>query len=156
MTIRGRIYKITSAQTDNIYIGSTTKSLERRLSNHKSDFKRYLNNKTHYKSGYDIVKFDDAIIEMIEEKEFETKDEMLFRERYFIEQNKCINSSKRPTITHDEGKRERENIKCACGSSYKNGQQKRHNRTQKHMNHMKTINITVNITCNKVEICKND
>ena len=156
MTIRGRIYKITSAQTDNIYIGSTTKSLERRLSNHKSDFKRYLNNKTHYKSGYDIVKFDDAIIELIEEKEFETKDEMLFRERYFIEQNKCINSSKRPIITHDEGKRERENIKCACGSSYKNGQQKRHNRTHKHMNHMKTINITVNITCKKVEICKND
>ena len=156
MTITGRIYKITSAQTDNIYIGSTTKSLERRLSNHKSDYKRYLNNKTHYKSGYDIVKFDDAKIELIEEKEFETKDEMFLRERHFIEQNKCINSSKRPTITHDEGKRQREDIKCACGSSYKNGQQKRHNGTQKHMNHMKTINITVNITCKKVEICKND
>ena len=156
MTFIGKIYKIKSSKTDNVYIGSTTKTLKQRLSKHKSDYKRYVNGSYHFITSFEILKHDDAIIELIEEKQFKDKNEMYLRERHFIENTKCINSSKRPTITHDEGKRERENIKCACGSSYKNGQQKRHNRTQKHMNHMKTINITINITCEKVDIMKTE
>ena len=152
MTITGRIYKITSAQTDNIYIGSTTKTLKQRLSTHKCDYKRYLKNKTHYKSGYDIVKFDDAIIELIEEKEFNDKYEMLLCEnKHMKSNNKCVNK-----INAVIPKEEKHGFKCPCGGSYNSEHKQRHNRTQKHMNHMKTINITVNITCNKVEICKND
>jgi hypothetical protein len=69
-----KIYQITSSQTDKVYIGSTTKSLEKRFSIHKSE-----NNSTNSK---EIVQYDDAIISLIEEVELE---ERYIRERYWIE-----------------------------------------------------------------------
>jgi predicted GIY-YIG superfamily endonuclease len=41
----GKIYAIRSHQTDEIYIGSTTQSLSKRFSNHKSKYKLYLEKK---------------------------------------------------------------------------------------------------------------
>ena len=43
--ILGRIYKITSGQTPWVYYGSTTKPLNKRLTGHKTDYKRYLDGK---------------------------------------------------------------------------------------------------------------
>ena len=40
--ITGRIYILRSLKTDKIYIGSTTKKLKYRLTEHLSDYKRYL------------------------------------------------------------------------------------------------------------------
>ena len=174
MTITGRIYKITSAQTDNIYIGSTTKTLKQRLSTHKCDYKRYLKNKTHYKSGYDIVKFDDAIIELIEEKEFKDKKEMLFRERHYIEIYECVNriipirTNEEHNNYHKEYNKKykmdnkdkinayaNEKIICECGHSYTRAHKAEHMKSKRHMKESeKVINITINITCEKVEIMK--
>ena len=44
----GKIYKITSNQTDKIYIGSTILSLEKRLVGHKTECKSYFLNNQHY------------------------------------------------------------------------------------------------------------
>ena len=42
--ITGRIYILKSFKTENIYIGSTIQTIKHRLSQHKSDYKRYNNN----------------------------------------------------------------------------------------------------------------
>ncbi len=77
------IYKITSIQTDKVYIGSTKLKLKRRFKEHKK--KRY--------TSREILKYDDARIELIEECCFETRFE---RERYYIDLygDKSVNTQK--------------------------------------------------------------
>ena len=89
----GKIYKITSKQTDDVYIGSTCKPLNTRMTHHKV-FKEYV-------SSTRIIKYGDAIIELIEKYPCKTRDELLWRERYWIENTKCVNVY-RPIITYDE------------------------------------------------------
>ena len=103
---QGRIYKITSLQTEKIYIGSTTTALNKRLSKHKSGYKRYQNGKYRNTSSYEIIKYPDAIIELIEEKEFKDKQDMLFKERHYIEMFECVNKLI-PIRTNEEMKESR-------------------------------------------------
>jgi len=85
----GRIYKITSPQTDKIYIGSTINGLLERLMNHKSQFK---NNKNNYCSSKEIVCFSDCKIELIDIIEFENKSELFKLEKtYIITTPNCVN-----------------------------------------------------------------
>lgn len=83
--MKGIIYKITSPSTDKIYIGSTIQPLMERLYHHRS----HLNNTT----SNLIISFNDAVIECIEEVEFDTKKKLHDRERYYIQLNrdKCVN-----------------------------------------------------------------
>ena len=88
----GKIYSIRSHQTDLIYIGSTTETrLSARLSKHKAQYNFYNNNKGHYYTSYEILKFDDAYIELLEEVENVTKNELQRLEGEHIRQNKCVN-----------------------------------------------------------------
>jgi hypothetical protein len=91
---KGKIYKIVSDMTDKIYIGSTTKDyLKQRLSKHKYNYKQWLNGKTNYMSSFEIVKNEDATIVLLESYPCNSKDQLLARERFYIEENKnlCIN-----------------------------------------------------------------
>ena len=72
-TFQGTIYKIISAQTTDIYIGSTITSIGLRLSKHKNHYKMYLANKYFYLYSYKVVQFDDATIELVYEGVFRTK-----------------------------------------------------------------------------------
>ena len=68
----GKIYSIRSHQTDLIYIGSTIETrLSARLSKHRSDYKRYIMSGkfNYYVSSFEILKYNDAYIELIEEVE---------------------------------------------------------------------------------------
>jgi hypothetical protein len=89
----GKIYKIWSSQTNNIYIGSTTKLLCQRLANHKNDYKIYLKVRQDYISSYEILKYPDYQIELIENYSCNSKEELNKREGEIIRQNKdiCIN-----------------------------------------------------------------
>jgi len=64
----GKVYKITSCKGDEIYIGSTFKSLEKRFNLHKSDFSKCKSKILFKKYGYDSCR-----IELI--KEYEVCDE---------------------------------------------------------------------------------
>jgi hypothetical protein len=77
-----KIYKITSPQTDKIYIGSTKQTLNIRFSKHKS--------KTNNTGSRSIVEYKDATIELIEEVDV---DQRYIRERYWVEfyGNLCVN-----------------------------------------------------------------
>jgi hypothetical protein len=91
MTI-GFIYKISSPSTDSVYIGSTTKTIKQRLRKHKSQYKVYLNNKTNYVSSFELVKYDDCMIELLEQFEFIEQFELFSREAHYIKlNNKSIN-----------------------------------------------------------------
>jgi hypothetical protein len=94
--MKGFVYKITSPSTDKIYVGSTIVSLKKRFSAHK--YKQNCSSKI-------IISLGDAVIECIEEVEFENKNELRIRERHHIELNrdKCVNKII-PTRTRKEYK----------------------------------------------------
>ncbi len=72
----GRIYTIRSFQTDKYYIGSTFQKLSKRMGCHR---RRYRKGKT-YISSYEIIKYDDHYIELLETLECKTTDELRKRE----------------------------------------------------------------------------
>jgi len=81
----GRIYKITSNKTNKVYYGSTIQTLSQRFNDHKktSNKKRC--------SSRELTCYDDAIIELLEEIEFDDKKQLKQVERYYIENNECVN-----------------------------------------------------------------
>ena len=62
----GKIYKITSKQTNMIYIGSTILTLEDRFSNHKYVYTEYLKSNKSGCSSIELLKHGDCVIELIE------------------------------------------------------------------------------------------
>ena len=97
---KGKIYKIVSSNTPNIYIGSTTKEyLSQRLAQHIIEFRR---KRLNY-SSFEILGAGNYDIILLEDYPCNSKNELHSRERYHIEQNisiavnKCI-----PTRTDKE------------------------------------------------------
>jgi hypothetical protein len=91
-----KIYLITSpSRPDLIYYGSTIQSLEKRFIAHKCDAKKYNN------SSKILINCGDAIIELVENYQCESKYELECRERLYIENNPCVNK-KIPTRTEEE------------------------------------------------------
>jgi len=86
ITMLGFIYKIYSDETELVYYGSTENSLNARLSEHKKS----IYNK-HTCSSKLIIESGEAKIELVECLEYENKDDLKFRERYYIENFPCVN-----------------------------------------------------------------
>ena len=97
----GQVYKIWSSECDKCYVGSTKRLLRNRLSNHKRDFRAWQKGKYPYTTSFEIVKHEDAEIELLEEREFGDKQEMLECEKYWIQTLDTVNKN-RPIQTHDE------------------------------------------------------
>jgi hypothetical protein len=89
----GKIYTIRSYQTDDIYIGSTTQTLTKRLSIHKSNFKSWKKGKRHYTTSYELIKYDDVYIELLELCPCSNKMELHRREGELIRSMDCINKN---------------------------------------------------------------
>ena len=77
---QSKIYVIRSYQTDKIYIGSTIQSLSTRFSGHKSS-----RNKT---TSKDIMIFNDAYIELLEQYPCDSATELFRKEGEYILLNK--------------------------------------------------------------------
>jgi hypothetical protein len=98
----GKIYKLVSDQTDDIYIGSTAnRYLCNRLSKHTYDFRRWNGEYPNHITSFKILKYDDCKIILIEDYPCENKYQLEARERYHIENNKCVNKQV-PTRTQKE------------------------------------------------------
>ena len=84
---KGKIYKLVSNKTDDIYIGSCLVELSKRLYGHKS--------KSNEASSKKLF-IDDAIVTivLIENYECKDKNELKARELYHITNNMCINHNK--------------------------------------------------------------
>ena len=88
----GRIYKITSSETDGVYVGSTTRTLRSRFANHIYDYHGYLRGERHYTKSCEVVKFPDAQIELLHEGLFESTADLFRLEGEYIQTTEnCIN-----------------------------------------------------------------
>ena len=98
----GKIYKIVCKTTGLVYIGSTTQpTLARRLATHSRDYKSFLNEKQHFVTSFKILENNNYEIILIETYPCNSKDELHARERYYIENNECVNKHI-PTRTKKE------------------------------------------------------
>lgn len=92
---QGKIYCIRSHQTDKIYIGSTCQPLSKRLSDHRTTYKKYKKGKHNYMSSYDILQFEDYYIELLREYPCKCKAKLEKKEgkyiRKFIKKGICVN-----------------------------------------------------------------
>lgn len=83
----GKIYRIQSNQTDQIYIGSTVESLCNRFAGHRSNFRDYKNGKHEWRSSFSIIEKGDAIIRLLESFPCNTRNELRAREQYWIDRS---------------------------------------------------------------------
>tara|TARA_R110002096_G_scaffold362183_1_gene555287 strand:+ start:225 stop:848 length:624 start_codon:yes stop_codon:yes gene_type:complete len=84
---KGKIYKLVSDHTDEIYIGSTIQKLCKRLSKHASDFRKGINACTSKK----VFELGKVKIVLIENCPCDSKEELYKRERHYIETTDCVN-----------------------------------------------------------------
>ncbi len=85
----GKIYKIYNDDNDLVYYGSTVQPLYKRLYQHKYNAKQKYQCKSH-NLGVDI---DKCKIVLVENYSCNSKEELHRRERFYIENNKCVNKS---------------------------------------------------------------
>jgi len=169
--LNGKIYKITNNVNDYIYIGSTIKSLNQRFSEHKSNYKLYLNEKNRNVSSYKLFdKYDieNCRIELIENFPCDNRTELEQQESVYINKNKafCVNNNipgrtqKQYIIDNKEKLKQykidnkykfKQKIKCDyCGGKFTFANKSIHYKTKKHLNHLEKqpiININ-NLTIN--------
>lgn len=89
---KSRIYAIRSHACADVYIGSTTQALSCRMREHRADYRQFLKNGSGRASSCEIVKHDDAYIELIEEIACENKEQLLRREGEIIRATeRCVN-----------------------------------------------------------------
>jgi hypothetical protein len=149
-----------------VYYGSTTEPyLSNRLSKHKDKYRNYLKNKYNFVTSFklfDKYKLDNVLITLIELFPCNSKVELQSRERYFIENNKCVNKNI-PTRTDKEyreankeqliikSKEYREANKeqinknniCICGGKYNNSVKARHIKSNKHITYLNSLNNNI-------------
>ena len=87
----GKIYIIRSDQSDQIYIGSTVKSLEKRLRKHETDYKAFNNGTYHYVTSFELLKNDNYYIELLERYPCDSEQELRRREGHFHKTVDCVN-----------------------------------------------------------------
>ena len=159
----GKIYKIVSNQTDDIYIGSTCQKLCQRMCNHRCNFKLWKNGKYYFVTSFELIKHDDCKIILIEDYQCDNKEQLNQRERFYVENMDCVNkcipgrTRKEYGKEHYQNNREllcekakiyreshkykiRENNKekhnCECGGKYTTCNKSRHLKSKKHINYL--------------------
>ena len=156
----GKIYTIRSYQTDNVYYGSTTQPLSKRLSKHKETYKRYQNEKYHYVTSFEIIKYEDCYIELYENCPCNSKAELEKREGECIRSNECVNkcipcrsSRQYYLVNKDKIKKyyedNKENINarktlkynCSCGGKYTYSHKTEHTKSKKHITYIESIRM---------------
>ena len=90
---KGKIYKIVCNETGLVYLGSTTQALSQRLQGHKKNYKSYLSGKNNYIHSFKVLENDNYNIFLIEDYLCERKEQLLSRERFWIENNDCVNKN---------------------------------------------------------------
>lgn len=97
-----KIYTIRSHQTELMYIGSTTQHLSTRLAGHRRDFKKWKNGKKNYTTSFELLKYDDAYIELLLECKCENRQQLCAIEGQFIRRCKVAANKNIPGRTGAE------------------------------------------------------
>lgn len=88
-----KIYKLWSPSNNLVYYGSTVQTLEQRFREHKSRYKHYIedNNYCAYVTSFEIMKYMDCKMELLEECPCDNKQQLLKKEAEYIKNNECVN-----------------------------------------------------------------
>ncbi len=149
----GKIYKIIDHTNNNVYIGSTVQTLQRRLSGHIKDFQRYLkDSKYHYVSSFKILQNNDYEIQLIELYPCDSKQELNKREGYHIKSLECVNkcvAGRTKKEYREENKKEIANYKkqemiCVCGAILTINHKARHEKAHYHKSYIQTQQVAIN------------
>ena len=127
----GSVYKVCDGEL--VYYGSTRQPLCKRLWEHK----KRAENKCVTKN----MNRDNLTIELVEE--VEDAEQLLWRERYYIENNECVNKNSAIQTKQERNKYLRTLAKkpytCECGSTIQIGGKLRHLESKKHILYCDTI-----------------
>jgi predicted GIY-YIG superfamily endonuclease len=100
----GFIYKLTSKQTPNIYIGSSS-NLDFRLKKHKQQYNNYCKNNSEFKrQAFELLQYPDCNIELIKRVEYINKIDLLKEEQTAMNQHKDIIINKIKSFNENENK----------------------------------------------------
>ena len=139
--ITARIYRINAPNIGKAYYGSTTRTLAYRMSTHKGNMNTLNRGNHQFKcSSFDILTDPDVYIEELEVV-VGTKAEIAVRERWWIDNNPCVNI-RRPGRTDAESKRDRRKlagtVNCECGGKHYNTTDgfNKHIESRKHNDHV--------------------
>ena len=89
----GKIYKLVNNTSTDCYYGSTCDHLHKRKHGHKTDYKKFLAGTRHFITSFKILEplVDDCDIVLVEAFPCSNKQELHARERWWIENNECVN-----------------------------------------------------------------
>ena len=143
---KGKIYFLKNDENNEIfYVGSTVLTLHRRLRLHINDSLNINKNDYNCKKAQYIrlMNINKLSIHHIEDFLCNTRDQLLFRERYHIEERKPICNIRNPILSIDERKEDdklksqrysKTKINCKCGGYYSLLHKQRHFLCKKHIN----------------------
>ncbi len=162
---QGKIYAIRSVNTPLIYIGSTTKELNARFSNHLSDYKLKPDIAT---TSKEILLHGNCWIELLRDYPCANRSELEQEEQRFINlfKDRCVNKHNAYNELHrtnppgyqkqyqqdhkDEiSEKKKEKFICECGGQYTSANKAQHSRSDKHKKFVLSKQIqtlTINIT----------
>src|SRR5690625_1964803 len=144
---KGRIYKIESIKEHCVYYGSTCSRLCQKMAQHRAQYRRYLNGKGSYMSSFEVMQHPDAEIFLLEKYPCETKDELVAKEREYIQNNDCVNRHMKGNASvfnfkeyyhNNEDFRKRhcakmlERIDCECGAKPMRSNMSKHLKSKIH------------------------
>ena len=158
-----KVYKIVDNTTGFIYVGSTTKELNVRLSKHKSAYKSFLAGIGNYITSFKVLENNDFDIHLIRSYDFDNKIDLLAKESFYIKKLNCVNKNiagrtgaeyyndnKEVINTRHNLYKHQNKIKialqqnalcvCACGCNYTKVNKIPHQRSKKHIKLLATIN----------------
>lgn len=156
---KGKIYIINSPSRPEVipYYGSTCCKLNTRFNRHRFDYK----NDHSQCSSWRILMYSDAQITLVEDFPCNNIDELRERERFYIDNNKCVNvrkpgffdreqwvSNHKEELKHYHKEYTQKNklirkenvnqsrVDCDCGGRYDKSHKARHLMTKRHLSHI--------------------
>jgi len=89
--MRGYIYKLYTNDQKQVYYGSTSQRVCKRIADHNTDYKQWLKGKRNFVYSFPIIATNDYTYETLEYIDYNEKFELKQRERWYIQNNDCVN-----------------------------------------------------------------
>jgi len=128
----GRIYRVSAPGCDQVYVGSTRKTISARLNAHQRSMRKWERGMYHYVTSFALVGMPGVGIDLIEEEEFQDMQHMRDREAYWIARlptvNKYTPGRSRAESTRISGTA---HVPCGtCGKVVRRDNTRKHQRTR--------------------------